>query len=95
MRALDSVPAVRVWLGLDSQDSLAACIANEFIEAPACLSIDTVPVMAGPGNQPSCLVVVGAGRVGTTTSRRARRWARGTVGHRVGEGSADVPATLR
>ena len=41
--------------------------------------------ITGLGNQPSCWsVVLAAGRVGTTTSRRARRWARGRVLPRAG-----------
>ena len=87
MRALDSgSAAVRVWLSA----------SNEFLYAPTRLSFDTVLVMTGGGDQPSCLlVVVAAGMVHTTTSRRARRWARDTVGQRAGEGWVDAPAILR
>jgi hypothetical protein len=47
---------------------------NEFLHAPTCLNFDTLPAVTGPGYQASCLsVVVGVGRVHTTTSRRARR----------------------
>ena len=47
---------------------------NELLDAPTCLSFDTLPVVTGPDNQASCLsVVVGVGRVHTTTSGRARR----------------------
>jgi hypothetical protein len=82
-------------VSFDFRDALSARIANEFLYAPACLSFDIVPGGTGPGNQPSCLLVVAAaGRVRTTTSRRARRWARGTVPPRAGEGSADARAIL-
>jgi hypothetical protein len=47
-------------------------------------------VVTGGGDQSSWLsVVVGVGRGRTTTSRRARRWARATVRRRAGDGWAD------
>jgi hypothetical protein len=80
--------AVRVWLS-------ALIFASEFLYAPTNLSFDTVLVTTGPSNQPSCLsVVVGAGRVHTTTSRRARRRARGTVAPRAGVELAGARAIL-
>ena len=83
-------------VSLDFHDAVAARIANEFLYAPTRLSFDTVLVITGGGDVPSWLsVVVAAGRVHTTTSRRARRWARGTVGQRAGEGSAHARAILR
>jgi hypothetical protein len=61
-------------VSFDFHDALAARIANEFLYASTCLSFDIVAGMTGPANQPSCLsVVAAAGRVHTTTSRRARR----------------------
>jgi hypothetical protein len=83
-------------VGVDLHDAVAARIANEFLYASTRFSFDTAPVITGPGNQPSCLLVVAAAeRARTTTSRRARRWARDTVGQRAGEGSADARAILR
>lgn len=70
-------------------------LENEFPDAPTCLGFDPVLVMTGAGGLPSwLLVVVAAGRVHTTTTGRVRRWARGTVGHRVGEGWVDARAIL-
>jgi hypothetical protein len=46
---------------------------SEFLDAPTCLSFETVPIVTGPGEPSWLSVVVGAGRVHTTTSRRARR----------------------
>jgi hypothetical protein len=88
--------AVQVWfVNVDFHDAVGARVVNEFLYARACLSYDTVPVMTGPGNQPSwLLVVVGAGRGRTTTSRRARPWARATVGQRAGDGWAHARAIL-
>jgi hypothetical protein len=81
--------------GLDFHDAVASGSANEFLDAPTRLSVDTLPVVTGPGDQPSCLpVVVGAGMVHTTTSRRARRWARGTVPPGAGVGSVAGLAIL-
>jgi peptide chain release factor-like protein len=46
----------------------------------------------GLDGQLSCWsVVAGVGRVHTTTSRRVRRWARGTVGQWAGASSVAVP----
>ena len=74
----------------------AARVASEFVYAPACLSFNMVLVMTGGGDQLSCLlVVVAAGTVGTTTSRRVHRWALGTVGQRAGAGSVVGRAILR
>ena len=96
---LDEGPGQRVSGGaglvvsFDFHDALAAYIANEFLYAPACLSFGIVPEMTGPGNQPSYLsVVAAAGMVGTTTSRRARQWARDTVRPWVGAWSEAGPA---
>jgi hypothetical protein len=88
--------AVRVRLPTSTfDDASAGRIVNEFLFAPTRLSFDTVLVMTGGGDPPSWLsVVVGAGRVHTTTSRRARRWARGTVAPRAGVSSAHAPAIL-
>jgi hypothetical protein len=36
----------------DFHDAVAARITNEFLDASTLVSFDTVPVMAGPGNQP-------------------------------------------
>ena len=41
----------------DFHDAVAARITNEFLDASTLVSFDTVPVMAGPGNQPSCWLV--------------------------------------
>jgi hypothetical protein len=82
-------------VSVEFHDAVAARIANEFLDAPTRLSFDLVLVMTGGVELPSwLLVVVAAGRVHTTTSRRAHRWARGTVRHRAGEGSADARAIL-
>jgi len=61
-------------VGFGCHDADAACIANEFLDAPTRLIFDPVLVIAGGGELPSWLsVVVAAGRVHTTTSRRVRR----------------------
>ncbi|KBI73394.1 hypothetical protein N119_01821, partial [Mycobacterium tuberculosis MAL020192] len=54
---------------------------NEILDAPNRLSVTAgYRYRAGPAAGPSCLsVVVAAGRVHTTTSRRARRWAQATA----------------
>jgi hypothetical protein len=83
-------------VGFDCHDPIAARIANELRCAAARLGLSTVPVVTGSDSQPSSLLVVAAdGRVRTTTSRRARRWAPGTARHRAGEDSEDAPATPR
>jgi len=86
---------LRLVVGFDYYDPIAG-IANELRSASARLGLGTVPVMTGSDSQPSSLLVVAVdGRVRTTTSRRARRWAPGTAGQRAGEGSEDAPAILR
>jgi hypothetical protein len=83
-------------VGFDCHDPIAARIANELRCAAARLGLSTVPVVTGSDSQPSSLLVVAAdGRVRTTTSQRARRWAPGTARHRAGEDSEDAPATPR
>jgi hypothetical protein len=84
-----------VVVGLDLHDVIAARNATESLDAPVCLSFDIVPATTSPGDRASCSsVVVAAGRVHTTTSPRARRWARDRAGPRAGACSVGAPAIL-
>jgi hypothetical protein len=49
-------------------------VRNEFLSASFCLSFHTFAIVTGLGDQANCLtVVVGVGKVHTTTSRRVPR----------------------
>ena len=88
--------AVRVWLSASIFTvPLLRGSRDEFLFAPTRLNFDTGLVMTAGSDPASWLsVVVGAGRVHSTTSRRVRRWALGTAGQRAGEGWADARAIL-
>ena len=67
---------------LGAVPDLADCCAHRerILDAPIPLGSGPAPVFTGGDDQASwSRVVLLAGRVGTTTSRRVRRWARGTV----------------